>query len=51
MVNLREFVSINTDVVALVAEDLRVGITGWSGDGRGHEESEDDELKNIKYGG
>lgn len=45
VVNLREFVSINTDVVTLVSEDLCVGITtGWGGDGRGHEESEDDEL-------
>lgn len=44
--NLREFVSIETDVVALVAENLRVriGVAG-TGDGRGHEESENDELE------
>lgn len=46
--NLREFVSINADVVALVTEDLRVRIrTGWGSDGHGHDESEDDELNKI----
>lgn len=43
--NLRKFVSIETDVVAFVAENLRVRIwVGGGGDGGGHDESEDNEL-------
>jgi hypothetical protein len=43
-VHLRIVVSINTDVLALVAEDLRISVAGGGSDGGSHEESEYDEL-------
>lgn len=44
--NLRIAEAINTDVVAVVTEDLGISVrAGGGGDGGGHEEGEDDELQ------
>lgn len=45
LIYLRIVVSVDADVVALVPDDLRVSVgASRSGEGGGHEESEDDEL-------
>lgn len=48
--NLRVVVAIDSDVVAVVADDDGVGVgAGGRGEGGGHEQGEDDELRKEKH--